>query len=222
MRLAVLFSGGKDSVYAAYLMKKAGHELSCLISVVSKNKESYMFHTPSIEMTKKQAEVMKVPFILQKTLGEKEKELEDLEIVLQRAQKEFEIEGVVTGAIQSVYQASRIQKICDKLGLECVNPLWQRSSEDYLEELLEAGFKIMIIGVFAYPLDKTWVGRIIDKKFIDEIKALNKKHKIHIAGEGGEFESFVLNCPLFKRELKVVKKDISGEAHSWRADIEVK
>lgn len=221
MKLAVLFSGGKDSVYAAYLAKKAGNELSCLISVISDNKESYMFHTPSIEMTKKQAEVMKIPLIIQKTKGEKEKELEDLELVLKKVQKGYEIEGVVTGAIQSVYQASRIQKICDKLGLECVNPLWQRSEENYLEELIEAGFKIMITGVFAYPLDKTWITRIIDKKFIEEVKALNKKHKIHIAGEGGEFESFVLNCPLFKRELKIKKKIISGEAHSWKAEIEV-
>jgi ABC transporter with metal-binding/Fe-S-binding domain ATP-binding protein len=221
MRLAVLFSGGKDSVYAAYLAKKAGHELVCLVSIISENKESYMFHTPSIEMTKKQAKVMKLPLVIQKTKGEKEKELEDLELVLKKVQKDYEIEGVVTGAIQSVYQASRIQKICDKLGLECVNPLWQRSEENYLEELLEAGFKIMITGVFAYPLDKTWIARIIDKRFIEEVKALNKKHKIHIAGEGGEFESFVLNCPLFKRELKVKKKIILGEAHSWRAEIGV-
>ena len=221
MKLAVLFSGGKDSVYAAYLMKKAGHELSCLVSIISENKESYMFHTPSIEMTKKQAEVMKIPLIIQKTKGEKEKELEDLEIVLKKVQKDYEVEGIVTGAIQSVYQSSRIQKICDKLGLECVNPLWQRNVEDYLEELIEEGFKIMIIGVFAYPLDKTWVGRIIDKRFIEEVKDLHKKHKIHIAGEGGEFESFVLNCPLFTRSLKVKNKIISGEAHSWRAEIEV-
>lgn len=221
MRLGVLFSGGKDSVYAAYLAKKAGHELVCLVSIISKNKESYMFHTPSIEKTRVQAKVMKLPLVIQKTPGEKEKELEDLEIILKKVQKDYELDGIITGAIQSVYQASRIQKICDKLGLECVNPLWQRNEEDYLEELLEAGFKIMIIGVFAYPLDKTWVTRIIDKRFIEEIKALNKKYKIHIAGEGGEFESFVLNCPLFTKELRVKKTTISGEAHSWRAEIEV-
>jgi len=221
MKLGVLFSGGKDSVYAAYLAKKAGHELVCLISVISENKESYMFHTPSIEKTKVQAKVMKLPLVIQKTKGEKEKELIDLEKVIKQAQKDYELDGIITGAIQSVYQASRIQKICDKLGLECVNPLWKRSEENYLDELLEAGFKIMIIGVFAYPLDKTWVGRIIDKKFIEEITALNKKYKIHIAGEGGEFESFVLNCPLFTKELRVKKKIISGEAHSWKAEIEV-
>jgi asparagine synthase (glutamine-hydrolysing) len=221
MKCGVLFSGGKDSVYATYLAKQRGMKIKCLISIFSKNKESYMFHTPSIEMTKKQAEVMKVPLVIQKTLGEKEKELDDLEIVLKKVQKDFEIDGIITGAIQSVYQASRIQKICDKLGLECVNPLWKRSEEDYLDELLEEGFKIVITGVFAYPLDKTWVTRLVDKKFIEEIKALNKKYKIHIAGEGGEFESFVLNCPLFKRELKIKKTVISGEAHSWRAELEI-
>ena len=77
MKLAVLFSGGKDSVYASYLTKQQGHELVCLISVVSENSESYMFHTPNIEKTKKQADVMGLPLIIQKTKGEKEKELED-------------------------------------------------------------------------------------------------------------------------------------------------
>lgn len=222
MRLGVLFSGGKDSVYSTYLAKKLGHEISCLITIFSKNKESYMFHTPSIEKTKKQAEVMQIPILIEKTKGEKEEELKDLENAVKKAIKKYKIEGIVTGAIKSVYQASRIQKICNKLNIECFNPLWQKDEEEYLEELLKNKFKIMIIGVFAYPLDKKWLGRIIDKKFIDEVKVLNKKYKIHIAGEGGEFESFVLNCPLFKKGLKVKSfKDISTGENSWRKEIEV-
>jgi len=222
MKLASLFSGGKDSVYATYLAKKAGHEIVCLISIFSENKESYMFHTPSIEKTKKQAEVMNLPLMIHKTLGEKEIELEDLKDAILKAKEKYGIGGIVTGAIQSVYQASRIQKICDELKLECINPLWQMDEEEYLGELIQAEFKVILVGVFAYPFDESWLLREIDEKFVEEICELNKKYKIHVAGEGGEFETFVLNCPLFSRGLKVTGSEIKEEGnYAYRAEIEV-
>jgi len=221
MKLAVLFSGGKDSCYAAYLTKKEGHELACLISIHSKNQESYMFHTPSIDKTKAQAEVMEIPLIIQETEGEKEEELEDLEKAIKIAIEKYNIEGVITGAIQSVYQSSRIQKICNKLKLECFNPLWQKDEEVYLKELIENKFKVILTGVFAYPLDENWLGREINKQFIDEMKELNEKYKIHVAGEGGEFETFVLDCPLFKKPLRVKSSKNTGEKNSWIREIEI-
>ena len=222
MKLASLFSGGKDSVYAAYLAKKEGHSIECLISIYSENKDSYMFHTPSIEKTKKQAEVMEIPLLIQKTKGEKESELEDLRLAILRAKEEYDIEGVVTGAIASVYQTSRIQKICQELELECFNPLWQKNEEEYLRELVKEDFEVILVGVFAYPFDETWLLKKIDSNFISEVTELNKKYKIHVAGEGGEFESFVLNCPLYSRCLKVINSEISKEGeNSFRCEIEV-
>lgn len=221
MKVAVLFSGGKDSCYAAYLAKKQGYELACLITIFSENKDSYMFHTPSIEKTKKQAEVMNIPLIFQETKGEKELELEDLKKAIEKAVKEYNIEGIVTGAIESIYQASRVQKICDELNLECFNPLWQKDELEYLEELIGENFEVVISSVAAYPLTKKWIGRKIDKDFIEEVKELNKKYKIHVAGEGGEFETFVLNCPLFEKPLKIKEQKISGEGNSWKMEVEV-
>jgi diphthine-ammonia ligase len=222
MKLASLFSGGKDSVYATYLAKEEGHEIACLISVFSENKESYMFHTPSISKVEKQAEVMGIPLVIEETAGEKESELEDLKRVISNVKEDFGVEGIVTGAIQSVYQASRIQKICDELGLECINPLWQRDEDEYLNELIEAGFKVILVGVFAYPFDSSWLLREIDLEFIKEVRELNEKYKVHVAGEGGEFETFVLNCPMYSRELKVVGSEMKEEGeHSFRAEIEV-
>ena len=221
MKLAVLFSGGKDSVYSAYLVKQAGHELTCLISVFSKNKESYMFHTPSIEQTKAQAKVMNLPLLVGKTRGRKEEELQDLEKIIEKAKEKYKIQGIVTGALHSVYQSSRIQKICDKLNLECFNPLWQKDEIEYLNELIKNKFEVVIIGVAAFPLDEKWLGKKIDKKFIEEAKKLNDKYKIHVAGEGGEFETFVLNCPLFKKRLKIIKcKKIMDGKYSGRLDIQ--
>ena len=221
-RCAVLFSGGKDSTMAAYLSKKKGYELACLITVLSKNPESYMFHTPSIQKTKQQARVMNIPLIVDKTKGEKEKELKDLERVIKTAKKKYKINCVVTGALHSVYQASRIQKICDKLKLKCINPLWHKDEIKYLKEIIRRKFKVIVIGVSAYPLNASWLGRKIDKEFIEDVKELHEKYKIHVAGEGGEFETFVLDCPLFERPLKVTGADFTGEEHSWRMEIKVK
>tara|TARA_Y100000310_G_scaffold77162_1_gene73732 strand:- start:15269 stop:15943 length:675 start_codon:yes stop_codon:yes gene_type:complete len=221
-KLGVLFSGGKDSTYAAYLAKKNGCELTCLISILSENKESFMFHTPSIEKTKFQAKAMNIPLIFQKTKGKKEEELKDLEKAIKKAKEKYKIEGIVTGAVESVYQASRVQKICDKLKLECFNPLWQKNQFEVLDDLIKNKFEVIITGVFAYPLNKSWLGKKINKKFIQEIKELNEKYKINPAGEGGEFESFVLNCTLFKKPLNIKNSKIFGEKNSWRMEIELK
>ncbi len=219
-KLAALFSGGKDSVYSIYLAKKKGYEVSCLISIYSKNKESYMFHTPAIELTKIQSKLMDIPLIIEKTSGEKELELEDLKRAIKRAKEEYGVEGIVTGAIRSVYQASRIQKICEELGLECFNPLWQKDEKKYLKELLKNKFKVILTGVFAYPLKEDWLLREIDNNFIKEISELNEKYKIHLAGEGGEFETLVVNCPLFSRELKIVGSEVKKEGeNSFRVEL---
>ena len=222
MKLALLLSGGKDSLYSGFVAQKFNHELSCLISIFSENKESYMFHTPSISKVEYQAKVMKIPLIIQKTKGKKEEELKDLEKAIKLSIKKYKIEGIVTGAIQSVYQASRIQKICNKLKIWVFNPLWQVDEEEYLNDLVKNKFKIIITGVFAYPLNKEWLGKNIDKNFIKEIKKLHEKYKISQIGEGGEFETFVLKCPLFKKELKIKNyKDFKEGENSWRREIEL-
>lgn len=222
MKLGILFSGGKDSMYACYLAKKEGYEVCCLITIISKNKESLMFHTPSIEKMREQARVMDLPSVIVKTKGQKEEELKDLEKAIRKAVEKFGIEGVVTGAIESVYQTTRIQKICNKLKIECFNPLWQKNQNELLEDLIKDKFEVIITGVFSAGFDEKWLGRKIDKKFVQEILKLNKKYKINIAGEGGEFETFVLNCPLFKRKLKIDGFKDYRNGNSWTREIEAK
>lgn len=222
MKLGVLFSGGKDSTMAAFMVKQLGYEIVCLISVASSNKESYMFHTPSISRTKEQAKAIGIPILTKETKGEKEKELEDLGEVIKEAKEKFNIKGVVTGAIESVYQASRIQRICDELDLECFNPLWQKDQVELLNDLIKNKFEVILTGVFAYPFDEKWLGIKIDRNFIEEIKNLSEKYKINPAGEGGEFETFVINCPMFKKPLTIKDKKIFGEKNSWRMELEIK
>ena len=219
MKVGVLFSGGKDSMYAAWLAKKMGYEVECLIAINSKNKDSFMFHTPAIELTEKQAELMNLPLILRETEGEKEFELNDLRRAIEKAVVKYNIQGIVTGAVESVYQSTRIQKICDEKNLVCFNPLWQKDQIELLEELVKNKFEAIISGVFAYPFDQKWLGRKIDLKFIEKIKELREKHKINPAGEGGEFESLVISCPMFnKKHIKIKDIKLVGEKNSWRAE----
>lgn len=222
MKIGVLFSGGKDSTFAAYLAKKEGHNLTCLITIISENPDSYMFHTPSISKTQKQAEVMGIPLITVTTKGEKEKELIDLEKAVKLAKERYHIDGVVTGAVESIYQASRVQRICDRLSLECFNPLWKKDQIELLQDLIDKKFRAVVIGVAAYPLNASWLGREIDGKFIAEMQVLREKYGISPVAEGGEFESFVLECPLFKEPLKVSGADFTGDGNSWRMELDLR
>jgi len=222
LRLGVLFSGGKDSAYAAWLAKKQGHELSCLITLQSENPYSYMFHTPSIKKTKQQAKAMSLPLIIKKTKGRKEEELADLEKAIKEAIKKYNINAIVSGALASNYQRSRIEKICKKLNLKSIIPLWQKDEFEYLNDLLKDEFSVIITAVAAYPLNGSWLGRKINQAFIEDVKDLHEKYKIHPAGEGGEFETFVIDCPLFESPLEVKGADFTGEGNSWRMELELK
>jgi len=203
MKLGVLFSGGKDSCYALHLAAEK-HEIACLISIFSKNKESYMFHTANIGLVKRQAETLGIPLVVEWTEGEKEQELIDLERGIRRAVETYHIEGIVTGAIASRYQKDRVESICRRLGLECVSPLWNRDQFQLLREIVNRNFEVIVVGVYAMGLEN-FLGRKIDENFISDIKRAYEKFRINPSGEGGEYETFVLNAPLFKRALKIAE-----------------
>src|SRR3989337_1249553 len=158
MKLGVLFSGGKDSTLALHMAAEY-EEAACLTNLFSRNLESYMFHTPNIHVTALQAEAIGLPLITKVTEGKKEEELKDLEQAITEAITHHNIEGVVTGAVESVYQAERVQRICNSLDIWCLNPLWKQNQRQLLEELVEKRFNAIISGVFAYPLDETWLGK---------------------------------------------------------------
>ena len=197
MKIAILFSGGKDSTYSAYLVKNEGHELTCLISLISENPDSYMFQQVEEKKIKEIAGKMNIPVVIQKTKGVKEVELGELESAIKSAIKKYKIEGLVTGAVASNYQASRIQKICDGLGIKCINPLWGIDPEIYWENLLSSGFKIKIVKVAADGFGEEWAGKIIDRENFEKMKKLSRKYKFNLSFEGGEAETEVVECPLF-------------------------
>lgn len=214
MKLGVLFSGGKDSCFA---MQKAmvNNEIACLITITSKNKESFMFHVPNIFLTDMQSDAIGLPLLKAQTAGKKEEELDDLEKAIVEAKKRYNIEGIVTGAVRSVYQSTRIEEICKKHGLVCINPLWQMDEIDLLNNLVKSGIKAIISGVFAFPLEKDMLGKIIDENVIERLRDMKDKYKINPAGEGGEIETTVIDAPFFKKRIEIMDyeteyKDYSG------------
>nr|WP_321498115.1 diphthine--ammonia ligase [uncultured Methanolobus sp.] len=212
LKLGVLFSSGKDSNYAMHVMQQQNYSIECLITIKSQNLDSYMFHTPNIDLARLQAEAMELPLIEELTKGEKEKELDDMKNAIIRAKDEFGIEGVITGALYSNYQRERIEKVCDELGLKAFSPLWHIDQEKEMYQLLDLGFEFIFSSVAAYGLNKSWVGRIITEKDIEKLVKLNEKIGLNVAGEGGEFESFVTDGPMYHkkieiREMEVIERD---------------
>jgi diphthine-ammonia ligase len=218
VNLGVLFSGGKDSVFACFrAMEK--NRVVCLISLFSENIDSYMFHTPNIRWTILQAQAMGIPLLSWPTKGQKEEELEDLKAAIADAKMRYGIEGVVTGAIESVYQAARVQRICRDLDLWCFNPLWQINQVDYLQLLLSFGFEIIISGVFAYPFDESWLGAILTQDLILKLKVLEEKYLINPSGEGGELETFVIDGPPFKKRIEILRASMAYQ--NYRGNFQI-
>lgn len=154
-----------------------------------------------------QAEALGIPVILQKTKGEKEKELKDLEKAIKKAKEKYSIEGVAVGALASDYQQERINRICHKLGLKCFNPLWHKDQAKLLEEIIVSGFEVRLVKVAAEGLNKDWLGKILTLEDLERLKKLNKKIGLHVGGEGGEFESIVFDGPIFKKKIEILESE---------------
>jgi len=207
MRHGILFSGGKDSCLAVH---RAGelHDVACLITVVSRNSESYMFHTPNIHLAELQAEAMEIPIVKVETAGVKEEELEDLRRAVRTGMERYGIEGIATGTLASTYQSTRIQRICDELDIWCFNPLWMRRPLDILNELVSLGYEVIISGVFAYPFTEKYLGKLLDEEMIRRLAELERIHAVNPSGEGGEIETTVLAGPIFKKRVELLRSEM--------------
>jgi asparagine synthase (glutamine-hydrolysing) len=152
---------------------------------------------------KLQSESTGIPLIVGKTKGEKEVELEDLKRIIKDAKEKYHLDGIITGALFSTYQRDRIERICDSLSLKIFSPLWHINQETEMREIIDAGFEFIMTRVAAEGLDRSWLGRIITHKDVDRLAALNRKLGLNIAGEGGEFETLVLDGPIFTKSIEI-------------------
>ncbi len=210
MRVAALVTGGKDSALALYRALKLGYEIEFLVTMLPQREDSWMFHFPNIHLTDLFAKAVEIPLVKAETVGIKETELKDLKNLLAT----LDVEGVVSGAISSRYQKERIDKICQELNLKSVAPLWQEDSMQLLKEIINLDFEVIIVGVYAYGFDQSWLGRKIDSTAMKNLVELNDKYQISLVGEGGEYETLVLDAPFFKKRIQVLQTERIWENHS--------
>lgn len=198
MRVGVLVSGGKDSALALHRVLKGGHEVVCLVAMVPERVDSWMFHFVDVGLLRLFAEASGFPLVLGETEGVKDVEMEDLELVL----GSLGVEGVVCGAVASGYQRGRVEGVCGGLGLVSVCPLWGEDGVGLLRELVGLGFEVVVSRVAALGLGVEWLGRRLDEEAVVELVELSRRFGVSVVGEGGEYETLVLDAPFF-REKKI-------------------
>ncbi len=220
MKLAALFSGGKDSTYAIHLAKKYGHTVDVLLTLYPHTDESHLLHYPNIQFTSLQAASMKIPQLTEQlTSTDSKNESEALDKLILHAKENYSIEGVVHGGVLSKYQKDSFSFRCEKNDLEIISPLWNKEPESYMNELLSENFEYIISTVSSNGLDDSWLGRPITKYDLLELKKLQKKFDFNLNFEGGEAETFVTNCPLFEKPLLI--QDSITEWDGYRGRFEI-
>ncbi len=209
VRLAALYSGGKDSTYALFLAQRQGHQIIRLVSIHPRE-DSMMFHVPNVRWTELQAKALGIPLAMAASGEGEAAELMALQAALRETKSEG-VEGVVAGAVASRYQADRIRRIAHDLGMEVLTPLWGMDPAEEVRSLLRDGFKAIFVAVAAEGLGPEWLGRPLDGPALEDLLRLHSKYRIHISGEGGEYETMVLSGPSMRGRI-IIDEGVS----EWR------
>jgi ABC transporter with metal-binding/Fe-S-binding domain ATP-binding protein len=210
---ASLFSGGKDSSWALYRAMASDREVSHLVTV-HPGEASYMYHVPATRLAGLAAESVGLPLVevdpeefdaeaATDSGAQGDRELAPLEAALADLDAGVGLAGVTAGAVESEYQTSRIRGMCERLGIDLYAPLWGEDPHDLAEAMLSAGFEIRIVRVAARGLDESWLGRALDREALDELGTLNEEYGVHVLGEGGEFETLVIDGPHMDRRIEL-------------------
>lgn len=208
-----LFSGGKDSSWALYRALERGLDVSRLLTVHPAG-DSYMYHTPATELAPLAAESIGIDLVevepddfgaddVDDAGAQGDAELAPLERAVSAIASTagVSVAGVTAGAVESEFQTSRIRAMCDRLDVDLFAPLWGRDPVELAESMLAAGFEIQIVQVAAHGLDESWLGRRYDGDTLDALIELRDAYGVHPLGEGGEFETYVVDGPHMDRRI---------------------
>ena len=242
MRVAILASGGKDSTYACWWAIMQGWKVEGLITIHITNDDSMMFQIPNTSIAGLQAHSMGVPWLPILSDGRQEEEISDLEnginglsnvnyaferIVLDTEVIEFpdnlllqlanlEIDALVVGALRSDYQKTRIERMCEKLGIISYCPLWHHNPEEHMHSLIDHGFDVRIVSVSTDGLGEEWLGQKITQDSLEELTRISAKYRFNLDGEGGEFETIVVDAPHMSQPIEVSgNRNWKGNRGTW-------
>lgn len=205
-----LFSGGKDSQWALYQAIEQGLEIRMALTA-EPEADSFLFHVPALDVTGLLGEALGIPVRKVRIdapqtedsseAGDEELAALAAEIASIKEASDQEIRGIITGAVASRFQHDRLEELCDQLGLEQFSPLWGVDPESAFREMLAAGFEIHMVAVAAGGLGPEWLGKAVDRAAFEELRSVADTHGLHLLGEGGEFETLVVDGPHMQQRL---------------------
>jgi len=190
-------------VFSMYLAVQSGFDVPYIVSMKPVNDESWIFHVPNIDAIPALAETMERTHIRGYTDGTEEGDMSGLKHAL----SELDVDGIVMGAVWSDYQMDRMNRVCDELGLKVFAPLWRKDQNTVLREIIDSGIEAVIIGYYAEGFGPEWLGRKIDSEAMTELEELNRRFGVSVTGEGGEYETFVIDSPLHRHPLEITSSE---------------
>jgi len=200
MKVAVMYSGGKDSNQALAWCLENNHKVVALISVKPKNAESFLYQYATVEWTRFSAEALDIPLIHIKSekIGPKE-EADELEEVF----RELEVDAIIVGGVGlQKTQIREWKRVAGKFGIELMVPYENLTSEELIDKEVKSGLKIIITNVASDGLGPEWLGKEINNESLEELKLLSKKYGFDIDFEGGYADTFVCDAPFFKKKIE--------------------
>ncbi|MDX1611975.1 MAG: diphthine--ammonia ligase [Candidatus Thermoplasmatota archaeon] len=216
MRFATLLSGGKDSCLAHHVAHQWGFEPTACIVVRPEDPESHMFHVPNLDLAAAQAEAMGTPLIEVTAPAGEGIETGILVDAFQAARDEHGAETIVSGAVASEYQRVRIERAAHQVDVKTHTPIWHKDPVAILDLLIEARFDVRFSAVAAWGMGEDWLGARLDQTRRDALVSLQERYRVHPGGEGGEYESLVLDAPLFQARIVVTEAEASFQRDSGR------
>ena len=201
-----LYSGGKDSAWALHQACESGLSVGRLL-IVTPAPDSWLFHVPGTRWADTVGKAVGIPTTRgdigtlddsgRSSSAHGDHEAAELERALRRVARELdgELAGIISGAVESSFQRDRLDALSERLGIEHHAPLWQADPMEAARRMLDDGFDIHVVAVGAAGLDRSWLGRPFDTAAIDELDDLNRTYGVHPLGEGGEFETLVIDGP---------------------------
>lgn len=222
MKVVALISGGKDSTYNMCKCVDDGHEIVGLANLFPPTTgsadvdemDSFMFQTVGHQAITSIAEAMKIPLFRRAITGRpisqsmdyvaaEGDEVEDLfQLLKQVRDSGTEFDAISVGAIHSNYQRVRAEDVCNRLGIKMLAYLWSRDQDVLLREMIDYGVEAILIKTAVIGLGERHLGKRL-QDVIEDLMSLKQEYGINVCGEGGEFETLTLDCPLFHQKLQI-------------------
>lgn len=217
MRVVALLSGGKDSVAAVERARSFGWDVVAALTVVPAQDDAWMFHTPNLGVVRGVAQCLGIPLVEAPCRTGAAEEVEDLERAVASLHRVMAVDGLVSGALASEYQRTRTEAVCHRLGLKSFTPLWHKEPAGYLAPMATA-WDVRFSRCAAEGVAQAWAGERLDAPKLAAMAA--HRARPHVAGEGGEYETLVLDCPAYQRRLVVTQSHVDSTATraTWVAD----